>query len=215
MNDSGADYYAYDKKVENGAHKFNIHTPHGDILNISFGLPGSHNVENAIAATAAALLHGISMDKIKAALESFKGVKRRFDFQIRNSKLVFIDDYAHHPEELSACINSVKELFPGKKVTGIFQPHLYSRTRDFADGFAKSLSLLDELILLDIYPARELPIPGITSQMLLDKATVKNKTLLQKNELVNFIKSKQPEVLLTLGAGDIDMLVEPLRSALI
>jgi len=157
----------------------------------------------------------ISEDDIRKALQTFKGVKRRFDYQIKTDKLVFIDDYAHHPEELKACINSVKEMYPAKKITGIFQPHLYSRTRDFADDFAKSLDLLDECILMEIYPARELPIEGVTSKMLLDKMKMKNKIICQKNDLVDAVSNRHPEVLLTLGAGDIDMLVQPLKNKLL
>lgn len=214
LHDNSADFYALNKRIVNGYHVFDIKTPSGIIKDLKFGLPGSHNVENAVAASAAALLNGIREGEVRKALETFLGVKRRFDYQIRRSDLIFIDDYAHHPRELSACINSVKELYPGKKITGVFQPHLFTRTRDFAEGFAESLSLLDDLILLDIYPAREKPIPGITSGMLLEMATVKNKMLVAKNELVRLVKNKKPEILLTLGAGDIDMLVDPLREAL-
>ena len=178
------------------------------------GLPGYHNVENALAAIGACYLNGVSEEDIRTALASFKGVKRRFEYIIRRPDLVFIDDYAHHPEELNACISSVKKLYPGKKITGVFQPHLYSRTRDFYDGFAKSLGQLDDLILLDIYPARELPIEGVSSAALLEKILHSSKTLSTKEELPALIAAKQPEVLLMLGAGDIDMLVEPVRISL-
>jgi UDP-N-acetylmuramate--alanine ligase len=144
-------------------------------------------------------------------LESFRGVKRRFEYILRENDFVFIDDYAHHPEELRACITSVKRIYPGRHLMGVFQPHLFTRTRDFLDGFAESLSLLDEVILLDIYPARELPIEGVSSAVLLDKITSAKKSLLRKEELAAYIASHKPEVLLTLGAGDIDMLVEPIR----
>jgi UDP-N-acetylmuramate--alanine ligase len=173
-------------------------------------MPGLHNVENAIAAIAVARMLDIPEEKIKYAFATYSGVKRRFDYQLR-SPVVFIDDYAHHPEELRACISSVKDLYPSKKITGIFQPHLFSRTRDFADGFASSLSLLDSLILLDIYPARELPIPGVTSQMIFDNVTAPDKILCTKDNVLVELAKRQTEVLLTLGAGDIDQLVQPIK----
>jgi UDP-N-acetylmuramate--alanine ligase len=141
-------------------------------------------------------------------------VKRRFDYRVKKDKTVYIDDYAHHPEELKATIGSVKKLYPGKKVTGIFQPHLFSRTRDFADDFARSLDMLDECILLDIYPAREKPIEGVSSQMLLDKMELKNKKVMSKEEVLEFVKANRPEVLVTMGAGDIEGLVEPIEKIL-
>ncbi len=201
--------------VENGEYRFDIISPIEKIENIKFGFPGMHNVENALAAAAAAQVSGIDKDVIIKSLATYKGVKRRFEYQIKTSDLVFIDDYAHHPRELTACISSVKALYPDKKITGIFQPHLFSRTRDFADGFAKSLDLLDEVILLEIYPARELPIDGVDSKMLLDKISIKNKSLLSKNDVLKAIEEKKPEVLLTLGAGDIDKLVEPIKKKLL
>jgi UDP-N-acetylmuramate--alanine ligase len=148
---------------------------------------------------------------IAQSLATFKGVERRFDFQVISDDLIYIDDYAHHPEELKACIRAVRELYPSKKITGIFQPHLFTRTRDFADDFARSLELLDELILLEIYPAREEPIPGIDSAMLLGKVNLKNKKLCSKAGLLDELRSVKPEVLLTLGAGDIDQMVKPIR----
>ena len=151
---------------------------------------------------------------IKAALKSYKGVKRRFEFHIKTNDLVYIDDYAHHPTELTFAISSIKELYPNKKITGVFQPHLYSRTRDFADDFAVSLDLLDEVVLLDIYPARELPIEGVSSSMLLNKISNECKELLSKEELVESITDRKLEVLLTLGAGDIDELIEPIKKKL-
>jgi UDP-N-acetylmuramate--alanine ligase len=185
------------------------------ISDIKFGLPGRHNVENAIAAIAAADQLKVSHQEIKSALESFKGIKRRFEYIIKKHDLVYIDDYAHHPEELKATISSVKELYPENKITGVFQPHLYSRTKDFADDFAKSLDLLNELILLDIYPSREQPIEGITSEMLLRKVTIKNKSISTKAELVPELRQRKLEVLLTMGAGDIDKLVEPIKNELL
>ena len=212
---SQADFYASNIRVEKGSFVFDLVSKIENIEAITIDIPGRHNVENAVGAAAAAQLMGVKAKEIKNALSSFKGVKRRFEYQIKSKNLVYIDDYAHHPEELKACINAVRELYPGKKITGIFQPHLYSRTRDFADGFAGSLDLLDECILLDIYPARELPIEGVSSKMLLEKMHIQNKMLLQKNELVKDIKNRELEVLLTLGAGDIDQLVEPIKKALL
>ena len=185
-----------------------------NVKDVEYPFPGLHNVENAIAASAAAQLYGVSASELKNALLTFKGVKRRFDYRIKTKKIIFIDDYAHHPEELKACITSVKAMFPDKKITGVFQPHLFSRTRDFADGFAKSLDLLDETILLDIYPARELPIEGVTSNMLLQRMKSTNKAICSKQELIAEVLKRKPEILLTLGAGDIDKLVEPLEAAL-
>lgn len=209
-----ADFYAKDIVIKNGEYNYDVVAYAEIIGKIILGIPGFHNVENSVAAVAAAKQLNISNESIQKALNTFKGVKRRFDYQVRTKEIVFIDDYAHHPEELRACISSVKEMYPDKKITGVFQPHLYTRTRDFADGFAQSLDLLDEAILLDIYPARELPIQGVTSSMLLDKMKLKNKSLSSKAELVNDISKRKIEVLLTLGAGDIDTMVAPLKSEL-
>jgi UDP-N-acetylmuramate--alanine ligase len=214
VDDLYADYYASDITIEDGFYHYNIHTPKGIFKNCTLGLPGKHNVENSIAATAVACELNISEVYIKEALRTFGGVKRRFDYQVKTKDLVYIDDYAHHPEELKATINSAREMYPGKKITGIFQPHLFSRTRDFADDFAKSLDLLDECILLEIYPARELPIEGVNSQMLLDKMKAAEKEVSTKNELLERISTMELEVLLTMGAGDIDTLVEPIRNKL-
>ncbi len=209
-----SDINAADISISKGNYHYAVITEDIILDGLTLGLPGSHNVENSVAAIAAARLVGVTDAKIKTALASFKGVKRRFEFQIKSDQLVFIDDYAHHPEELRACITSVRELYPDRKLTGVFQPHLFTRTRDFADGFAESLSLLDEVILLDIYPAREQPIEGVTSGMLLDKITAKSKMICTKQELVPELKKRELEVLLTVGAGDIDMLVEPIKKAL-
>jgi UDP-N-acetylmuramate--alanine ligase len=210
--DNDSDFFASDFKIEKGKFIFSINAGTEIIDHIAFGLPGRHNAENAIAAAAVALLLKIDIPTIKHALETYQGVQRRFDYRINTNDLVYIDDYAHHPEELKACISSVKELYSDKKICGIFQPHLYSRTRDFADEFAKSLELLDDLILLEIYPARELPIEGITSEMLLGKVKIKNKLVCKKEELLDILKKKKLEVLLTLGAGDIDQFVLPIES---
>ncbi len=214
FNNIESDYYASNIIIKDGYYTFDLISPKGIIKDIKLGYPGLHNVENAIAAISVALNSGVNAKEIKKALLGFLGVKRRFDFRIKTENLVYIDDYAHHPEELKACINSVRNLFPTKKVTGIFQPHLFSRTRDFADEFSKSLELLDEVILLDIYPARELPIPGIDSKMLLDKINIKAKFLYSKDKLLINLPNHHLEVLLTLGAGDIDQFVEPIEKLL-
>jgi|TARA_R110000782_G_scaffold270436_1_gene371074 UDP-N-acetylmuramate--alanine ligase len=209
-----ADYALKSKKVEDGNFLIEVETPTDVLQNMVIGLPGIHNIENGLAAFVVADLLKIDRERIKAALKSYKGVKRRFEFHIKTNDLVYIDDYAHHPTELTFAISSIKELYPNKKITGVFQPHLYSRTRDFADEFAESLSLLDELILLDIYPARELSIEGVSSAMLLEKVTIQHKKLVQKEEVLSYFKTNQPEVLVTLGAGDIDTLVQPLKTML-
>ncbi len=179
---------------------------------LRFSLPGRHNVENATAAIAVALQLGVSHESIRLALETFKGIERRFDFIYRDEQVVYINDYAHHPTELKAAIGAAKELFPDRKITGIFQPHLYTRTRDFQDGFAEALDELDEILLMDIYPAREEPIPGVTSEIIFEKMKNPNKTLVWKSNLMDVLKTKDLEVLLTLGAGDIDIFVEPIKN---
>ncbi|RZK76362.1 MAG: UDP-N-acetylmuramate--L-alanine ligase, partial [Pedobacter sp.] len=173
-----------------------------------------HNIENAVAAIAVALKLEISADLIKKAVANFKGVKRRFEYIVNNPDTIYIDDYAHHPEELRACFDAVRELYPAKKLTVIFQPHLFTRTRDFAEGFAEVLSSVDELLLLDIYPAREQPLEGIDSAYLLDKITLDQKAIYAKVEILDAIIAKQPELLVTVGAGDIDTLVQPLKKLL-
>jgi UDP-N-acetylmuramate--alanine ligase len=213
--DGKSDFFASDIQLIDGLYLFTLNTPSAKIENLELGMAGLHNLENAIAASAAALLNGISSENLKNGLKTFRGVKRRFEYIFRNQKLVYLDDYAHHPEELLKCIESVKTIFPNKKITGIFQPHLFSRTRDFMDDFAKSLSMLDKCILLDIYPAREIPIPGITSDLLLAKITSPVKEKMYLNNIVNELDFFDTEVLLTLGAGDIDTIVEPLKQALI
>lgn len=209
INDQ-ADYYADSISVEDGKYNVGVNNEQ----QVALGLPGIHNVENAIGAFAIASELGIDHNKIKEALNSYRGVKRRFEYHINEPNLVYIDDYAHHPEELRFAIQSAKELYPTKKITAVFQPHLYTRTRDFIDEFAQSLSMLDELILLDIYPARELPIEGVNSQLLLDKTTCKKKKLVEKSELMSYILNSDLEVLLTLGAGDIDVFVSQIKEIL-
>jgi UDP-N-acetylmuramate--alanine ligase len=206
-----ADFYPENIRFGNSRFVFDLVTPARTIRNITLGLPGKFNLENAIAAAAVAYTVGITDEDIARALVTFEGVERRFDCQVIRDDFVYIDDYAHHPEELKACIRAVREIYPSKKITGIFQPHLFTRTRDFADAFARSLELLDELILLEIYPARENPIPGIDSAMLLGKVQLLNKKICSKAGLPGELKSGKPEILLTLGAGDIDQLVKPIR----
>lgn len=212
--DQNADLSAQNVRVVNGVYEFDLHGM-VEVKDLSLGMAGLHNVENALAACLAALLNGIEINDIKSALRTFNGVKRRFEYCIRKENLVYIDDYAHHPTELEQCIKSVKQMYPDKKITGVFQPHLFSRTRDFADGFALSLGLLDALILLEIYPARELPIEGVSSRWLLDKINLKDKMVCSKDGVIDELIKKKPEVLLTLGAGDIDQLVEPIVKHLI
>lgn len=184
------------------------------IADIQLMLPGKHNVENAVAAIAVALKLGIDPQKIKEAIGSFKGVKRRFEYIVNTPKHIYIDDYAHHPEELRACFDAVRQLYPDKELTVIFQPHLFTRTRDFADDFAKVLSTADHLLLLEIYPARELPLVGVNSQMLLDKISLKDKEICGKDLVSAYIENNKPELLLTVGAGDIDTLIQPLKAIL-
>jgi UDP-N-acetylmuramate--alanine ligase len=210
-----ADFYARNITLNKDTYGFEVVTPTAIIKNMSIVHPGIVNVENAVAATAVSYLIGIDEETIRNALKTFSGIYRRFDVILKTDKLIYIDDYAHHPKELSAVISSVRLLYPGKKVTGIFQPHLYSRTRDFASEFAESLDTLDDLILLDIYPARELPIKNITSKVIFDKVRLPDKMLCSKNDLPGILKNKKPEVLLTMGAGDIDQLVEPIKTMLV
>ena len=201
-------------RVEEGTFVFDYKDENVSIQDIPLMLPGKHNIENATVAMAAALKLGIDPEKVKAAIASFKGVKRRFEYIVREDRHVYIDDYAHHPEELRACFDAVRQLYPDKKMTVVFQPHLFSRTRDFADDFAKVLSTVDELLLLDIYPARELPMEGIDAAFLLSKLTLKNSKVYKKEEVLTYIKESQPELLVTVGAGDIDTLIQPLKKIL-
>lgn len=209
-----ATFYPKNVRLKDELIHFDLVTPTETIPNVTLGVPGMFNLENAVAALAVGYLLGLDKGHLQKALRTYQGVQRRFDFRIRSKTLVYIDDYAHHPEELRACITSVRELYPGRKLTGIFQPHLFSRTRDLADDFARSLDLLDEVWLLDIYPAREKPVKGVTSQMLLDRMKITDKRLISKPEVVEALQKNRPEVLLTLGAGDIDQLVKPITEAL-
>jgi UDP-N-acetylmuramate--alanine ligase len=177
-------------------------------------VPGRHTIENAVAAAVASHVSGATPAQIKEALQSYKGVKRRFEFRIQGKNIVFIDDYAHHPQELKACIKTARELYPGKKILGVFQPHLFTRTRDLKEEFAAVLEELDSVILMPVYPARELPIPGVTSEMLLNRINKKEKVLSEKNELLKTISGQSFDVLITMGAGDIDQWVEPIEKLL-
>lgn len=197
-----ADFHA--EPLEDG--HFNLHYPGGVIEDCVVGIPGWVNVENATAASAIALTYGIAPEKIKRALASFSGVRRRFDIQVRKPGCVYIDDYAHHPEEIKAALSSIRRAYPSSKLTAVFQPHLYTRTRDFAPEFAQALSLADKVILLDIYPARELPIPGVTSEIIFKDIT-SEKVLIRREELMGYLQNEPVEVLVTLGAGDIDRFV--------
>lgn len=206
--DTPCDFYASDiKALEGGYFNFTVNSPFGAIEGCRLGIPGWVNVENAIAASAVALIHGVGKDALRKALASFSGVKRRFDIHLNTPEIAYIDDYAHHPNEIKASISSMRNIFPGRKILGIFQPHLYSRTRDFADEFAEALSGLDSLIMLPIYPAREQPIEGVCSEMILDKVTIKDKVLVQKEELMDTIASRKIDCIGTFGAGDIDRFI--------
>jgi UDP-N-acetylmuramate--alanine ligase len=214
VNDNTADYYGNNLIFKNGKFYFDFNSPTSALKDLEFGLPGIHNAENAVACVALCQLLGLSEEEIRYGLQSFKGVKRRFEFQVRTENLIYIDDYAHHPTEINALVSSVKMMYPGKKIYGVFQPHLFSRTRDFFDGFVEELSKLDEAILLPIYPAREEPIPGITSDKLLDQLNSTQKHLMLPEEALNYLKEKSEGIILTIGAGDIDRMVEPLKNLL-
>jgi UDP-N-acetylmuramate--alanine ligase len=207
-------FKAFNIRIENSSYVFDVQTPSETIQNIAFGLPGHHNLMNALMALAMAKTYGTSSDAIVKALASFKGVQRRFSYQIKSDKLVYIDDYAHHPTEINAVHQAVRELYPNQKVLAVFQPHLFSRTKDFGDDFAKSLSQFDEVLLLDIYPARELPMEGITSSWLLAKMTNENKKLVSKADLIPSLLASDATVIVTIGAGDIGELVPSIKIAL-
>jgi UDP-N-acetylmuramate--alanine ligase len=207
---SRGQFFAGNITASSGFFEFDLHG-FGKVERIKLGVPGFHNIENAIAASVAATLCGISVATVKKALESFTGVKRRFEFVVKGKKVVYVDDYAHHPTEIEAFLKSMKSMYPRRKLTVIFQPHLYSRTRDFAEGFSKSLSLADELVLMDIYPARELPIPGVDSDMIFQAITSPVKMRSGKKELMEKLEALDLDVIVTVGAGDIDTFVEPIR----
>lgn len=209
-----ADFYADNIQTERGELYFDFHTPHETITHLKLGVPAFINVENSVAALAVAWLNGVTANELRLGLASYSGVYRRFDLHVNTPDIVYIDDYAHHPTELHACISSVRRLYPDKHLVGIFQPHLYSRTRDFADAFAAVLAELDEVILLPIYPAREEPIAGVDSRMLLDKIHCKHKRLVEKDALPDCLRGRRGEVIMTLGAGDIDRLVPSITQLL-
>jgi len=212
--EDNADYSAINIKIRDGAYVFDVKTPSAILKNFKFNLPGRHNLSNALIALAMSVEYGIPQQQLAEALASYQGVKRRFTYQIKTDNLVFIDDYAHHPQEINAVYQAVREMYPNKKVLAIFQPHLFSRTRDFGDDFAESLSKFDEIILMEIYPAREMPIEGITSKWLFDKIKNNNKKLIQKSKLISEIKKSNAQIILTIGAGDIGEEVKHIKNAL-
>lgn len=214
LHGEGAGIYAKDIKVVDGAYHFTAVGPSWTIENIVLHMGGLHNIENALVAVSVAMHLGIEPQKIKVALANFAGVKRRFEYLIKTDTQVLIDDYAHHPAELAALITGVRSLYPNGKLTLVFQPHLFSRTQDLCEGFAASLSAADEIVLLPIYPARELPIPGVTSEMIIGKMTNKNVVLLQKEALQAWVKEHQPKLLVMAGAGDIDVLIRNIKNDL-
>ncbi len=210
------DFYADNIRVGDGRIDFDFHTPASVLPDVRLGVPVWVNIENAVAAMAVAWLNGVTEEELRRGIASFKGVQRRFNIHVNTPEVAYIDDYAHHPEEIATAIDSIRRLFPSRRLIGVFQPHLYTRTRDFADAFARVLSTLDEVVLLPIYPARELPIAGVDSEMLLDKITNPNKKILQKAALVEYLSSRKDEgaVILTVGAGDIDRLVPQITKML-
>jgi len=212
--EDGGDFHAENIKTVKGEIHFDFVTPTDRINDVRLGVPAKINVENSVAAMAIAWLNGVSVEELRAGISSFSGIYRRFNVVYKSDKIVYMDDYAHHPSELNASISSIRNLYPDRKITGIFQPHLYTRTRDFAPDFAAALSKLDELILLDIYPARELPIEGVTSELILSEVKLKNKILCSTENLLPLLKDKELDVLVTFGAGDIDKLVPKIKAQL-
>jgi UDP-N-acetylmuramate--alanine ligase len=200
--------------LENGYFTLDIHTPWGNLVNVKPGITGDYNIENVLAASSLCLWLGIDNDMVKQGVETFTGVRRRFDVQLHNANHIYIDDYAHHPEEIKAFITSVKTVFPNQYITGIFQPHLYSRTRDLATEFAQALSLLDELWLMNIYPARELPIEGVTSEIIFKNVACAQKRIIEDEEIPSLVKSAKPGLILTMGAGNIDKWINPIKESL-
>ncbi|WP_028284285.1 UDP-N-acetylmuramate--L-alanine ligase [Olleya marilimosa] len=213
--EDNADYSAQNITIQNGAYVFDVKTPKTVLKQFKFNLPGRHNLSNALVALAMSLEYGLPQDQLVKALASYKGVKRRFTYQIKTDDLVFIDDYAHHPEEINAVHQAVREMYPKDKVVAVFQPHLFSRTQDFAQDFAKSLAQFDQVLLLDIYPAREIPIQGVTSDWLLDMIDNKNKKLVTKQTVVQHIKDSKARIVLTIGAGDIGAEVSKIKKQLL
>ena len=214
-DDSRADFHASEiRKDECGYFTFDLHWPGGVIKDCKVGIPGWINVENAVAASAVALTYGLDPEKVRHALGTFQGVKRRFDIHVNTPGCSYIDDYAHHPKEIAAAVSSMRDIFPGRRLTAIFQPHLYTRTRDFAEEFAQALSKVDKLIMLDIYPAREEPIPGVTSEIIYDKVTAPEKVIMKKEELMDYLRDEPIDTLITFGAGNIDRFIGPITEML-
>jgi UDP-N-acetylmuramate--alanine ligase len=211
---SRGQFFAGNITAKSGFFEFDLHG-FGKVEHVRLGVPGFHNIENAIAASVAAHQCGVNLPTIKKALESFAGVKRRFEFILKGKRVIYVDDYAHHPAEIEAFLKSMKSMYQNRKLTVVFQPHLFSRTRDFADGFSKSLSIADELVLMDIYPARELPIPGVDSDMVFKDVTSKKKLRTGKAELMSKLEKLDIDVLATIGAGDIDTFIQPIKEMLI
>lgn len=207
-------YYPTNISIHDGLYRFTLVTPRGSINNLTLGVPGHYNLENAIAASAAALNLGVPTYRLAQGLESFRGVQRRFDVRYRGSKIIYIDDYAHHPGEIEALVRSVREVFPNRKITGIFQPHLYSRTRDFAAEFAAALDKLDKPIITEIYPARELPLEGVTSETIVKLMSNSNAQIVPKADLINWLKRNNVDILLSIGAGDIDRMINEIVNTL-
>ena len=207
-------FKAFNVRIDNASYVFDVQTPTEILKDLRFGLPGRHNLMNALMAIAMAKTYGTPTEAIAKAIASFKGIRRRFSYQIKTENLVYIDDYAHHPTEINAVHQAVRELYPNQKVLAIFQPHLFSRTKDFADDFAKSLSAFDEVLLLEIYPARELPMEGVTSQWLMDKMTNNDKKLVTKEDLIPSILASDATIIVTIGAGDLGELVPSIKKAL-
>lgn len=214
LQNDAAEAYAANIVQKDGGYKFDVVNRYGSLQGVSLNIGGMHNVENAVAAITVAQMLEIDGDKIKESMAAFKGVKRRFEYIIKNDTIVYIDDYAHHPEELAALIKSAMRLFPDRKCVVVFQPHLFTRTRDLAEGFAESLDMADEVILLDIYPARELPIEGVTTKLIADKMGNPAHTILSKEALLDYVKVAPLDLLITAGAGDVDKLVNPIKEIL-
>jgi len=212
---TSSDYCAQNISIENGVYNFDLKAPNTIFKGLKFSIPGKHNLSNAVAAFAMALESGCNEINLRSALETYKGVKRRFSYKLKNDDLIFIDDYAHHPKEIDVVWEAVNEIYPNKKTTAVFQPHLYSRTKDFADDFAVSLSKFDTVLLLDIYPAREIPIHGVTSTWLLEKITSRRKKLVTKDNLFKAIIAEDNPILITMGAGDIEVEVDKLTKNLL
>jgi len=212
--EDGGDFHAENIKIKNGEIRFDFVTPTDRVADVRLGVPAKINVENSVAAMALAWLNGVTTEELRVGISSFSGIYRRFNVVYKSENIVYMDDYAHHPSELKASISSIRALFPDKKITGIFQPHLFTRTRDFAEGFSEALSGLDELLLMDIYPARELPIEGVTSEIILKNVTIQQRKLVSKADLLDVVEQLKTDVLVTFGAGDIDQFVPKIKNLL-